>query len=121
MFYLISKDPMTQYLLRIEKSFCNDNFRINFLLLFSHSRPHNDRAIVIVLMGSLNSRMGVSSLTIIASRQIFPFVHWPSRPHMWLCVVRDYFSRQGGHFFGGRCFLTLTFSLQRPGRGRPTG
>jgi hypothetical protein len=34
MFYLISKDPMTQYLLRIEKSFCNDNFRINFLLFF---------------------------------------------------------------------------------------
>ena len=35
MFYLISKDPMTQYLLRIEKSFCNDNFRINFLFIFS--------------------------------------------------------------------------------------
>ncbi len=34
MFYLISKDPMTQYLLRIGKSFCNDNFRINFLLFF---------------------------------------------------------------------------------------
>jgi len=34
MFYLISKDPMTQYLLRIEKSFCNDNFRINSLLFF---------------------------------------------------------------------------------------
>ena len=65
MFYLISKDPMTQYLLRIEKSFCNDNFRINFLLFFSHFRPHNDRAIVIVLMGSLNSRMGVSSLTVL--------------------------------------------------------
>ncbi len=63
MFYLISKDPMTQYLLRIENSFCNDNFRINFLLFFSHLSPHNDRAIVIVLMGSLNSRMGVSSLT----------------------------------------------------------
>jgi hypothetical protein len=63
MFYLISKDPMTQYLLRIEKSFCNDNFRINFLLFFLSLSPHNDRAIVIVLMGSLNSRMGVSSLT----------------------------------------------------------
>jgi hypothetical protein len=63
MFYLISKDPMTQYLLRIEKSFCNDNFRINFLLFSSHFRPHNDRVIVIVLMGSLNSRMGVSSFT----------------------------------------------------------
>jgi hypothetical protein len=34
MFYLISKDPMTQYLLRIEKSFCNDNVRIHFLLFF---------------------------------------------------------------------------------------
>jgi hypothetical protein len=34
MFYLISKDPMTHYLLRIEKSFCNDNFRINLLLFF---------------------------------------------------------------------------------------
>jgi hypothetical protein len=34
MFYLISKDPMTQYLLSLEKSFCNDNFRINFLLFF---------------------------------------------------------------------------------------
>ncbi len=33
-FYLISKDPMTQYLWRIEKSFCNDNFRIHFLLYF---------------------------------------------------------------------------------------
>jgi hypothetical protein len=32
-------------------------------VFFSHFRPHNDRAIVIVLMGSLNSRMGVSSLT----------------------------------------------------------
>jgi hypothetical protein len=34
MFYLISKDPTTQYLLRIEKSFCNDNFRIHFFLFF---------------------------------------------------------------------------------------
>jgi hypothetical protein len=34
MFYLITKDPMTQYLLRIKKSFCNDNFRIHFLLFF---------------------------------------------------------------------------------------
>jgi len=34
MFYSISKDPMTQYLLKIEKSFCNDNFRIHVLLFF---------------------------------------------------------------------------------------
>jgi hypothetical protein len=64
MFYLISKDPMTQYLLRIEKSFCNDNFMIDFLLFFTHFRPHNDAAIVIGLMGSINSRICVSSLTL---------------------------------------------------------
>jgi hypothetical protein len=63
MFYLILKDPMTQYLLRIEKSFCNDNFRIHFLLFFSNSRPHNDTAIVITLMVSINSRMGVSNFS----------------------------------------------------------
>ncbi len=64
-----NKDPMTQYLLRIEKSFCNDNFRIHFLLFFSHFRPHNDAAIVIALMGSINSRMGVSSLTLTVLRK----------------------------------------------------
>jgi hypothetical protein len=62
MFFLISKDPMTQYLLRIEMSFCNDNFRVHF---FFHSRLHNDTVIVIDLMVSINSRMGVSSFTFI--------------------------------------------------------
>ena len=34
---------------------------------------------------------------------------------MWLCVVRDYFSRQGGRFLGGRYVLDLDwFALQRP-------
>ena len=34
--------------------------------------------------------------------------HCPSRPHMWLCVMRDFFPRQTGGFFGGRYFLNLT-------------